>query len=195
MEIPAQIFLYLFIILIYFLVKKRKKLTTKEIFKLLGFSFSLPKSYLYSIGISLFSILIAILLLTIFPLNLSLLENTTFSHYKEFDLTILSLSLIFLRELIFIALGEELFFRGLIGGVLFRNFSFFKANIFQTLIFLLPHLFLLFISIQLLPFLIIIIISGWLLGWLRYKSDSIFPCILAHSLTNTIAIILMLNYK
>lgn len=195
MEIPAQIFFYLIIIFIYFLVKKRKKLSTKEIFLRLGFSFSYAKYYIIAVGISLITIFIAIILLYLFPLDLSILANTTFSYYKGYDLTFITFLIIFLRELLFIAFGEEIFFRGLIGGLLFRKFSFKLANLFQTLIFLLPHLLLLLVSMQLLPFLIVIIISGWFLGWLRHKSDSIFPGILTHTLTNTIAIILMLNYR
>ena len=192
MEIQGQILVYFLIIIIYFLVKRRKNLTTKNIFANIGFSISFPKFYIIGIGISLLTVVVVILLYLLFPIEISLLKNTTFTHYQNYEITLLTISIIFFRELLFIAFWEELFFRGLIGGILFRTYSFKIANSLQTLIFLIPHLLLLIISIELLPFLLVIIVSGWLLGWLRYKSNSILPGSIAHALTNTIAVILML---
>jgi membrane protease YdiL (CAAX protease family) len=92
--------------------------------------------------------------------------------------------LVWLREAIYVALGEEIFFRGLLGGWLVRRLGFAIGNTVQTLIFLLPHLLLLLVSLNLWPIIAVQIVAGWLLGWLRYRSDSILPGWLAHSLIN-----------
>jgi len=50
-----------------------------------------------------------------------------------------------LREAFYVALGEEVFFRGLLGGYLERRFGFMKGNTMQAFVFLLPHLLLLLV--------------------------------------------------
>jgi len=46
------------------------------------------------------------------------------------------------------AVGEEGFFRGLLGGVLIRRLGFGRGNLVQTLIFLVPHLALLLVDVR-----------------------------------------------
>lgn len=82
------------------------------------------------------------------------------------------------------ALGEEVFFRGLLSGVLVRRFGFARGNLAQSSIFLLPHLALLFIDLRLWPILPVQFITGWLLGWLRTKSGSFLPGALVHAAAN-----------
>jgi membrane protease YdiL (CAAX protease family) len=65
-----------------------------------------------------------------------------------------------------------------------RRFGFLIGNLLQSIVFLLPHLFLLTVSITLWPILIPQFIAGWLYGWLLYKSGSILPSWIAHSLSN-----------
>jgi len=43
---------------------------------------------------------------------------------------------------------------------------------------------LLLISLNLWPIIAVQMVAGWLLGWLRYRSDSILPGWLTHSLAN-----------
>ncbi len=100
--------------------------------------------------------------------------------------TAASLLLAWLREAIYVALGEEIFFRGLLGGWLVRRFGFTVGNSIQALLFLLPHLLLLLISTELWPILIVQGVAGWLMGWLRHRSDSILPGWFAHSLINAL---------
>ena len=91
-------------------------------------------------------------------------------QYKRLPRHVIKLAsfvLILFRESIYVALGEEIFFRGLLGGWLVRKFGFALGNILQTLVFLLPHLLLLLISFSLLPILILQTFAGRLLGWLR----------------------------
>lgn len=91
-------------------------------------------------------------------------------------------------------LGEELLFRGLIGGWLGRRMRFWLANGIQAFIFTLPHLLLLTEAPHLWPFIALTpFLSGLLLGWLRLKSGSIFPGWIVHGMGNVfVAIMAML---
>jgi membrane protease YdiL (CAAX protease family) len=90
-----------------------------------------------------------------------------------------------------LAVAEEIFFRGLLGGILVRRYGFGLGNLLQALVFLAPHLLLLLVSSALWPLLPVQLVSGWLLGWLRYKSSSIGPCSLAHVIANVLAPLLI----
>jgi membrane protease YdiL (CAAX protease family) len=91
-----------------------------------------------------------------------------------------------LREAFYVALGEEVFFRGMLGGWLVRRFGFMKGNTMQALVFLLPHLLLLLVSLSFWVVVVAQFLAGWAVGWLRSRSDSIFPGWLAHSLMNAL---------
>jgi membrane protease YdiL (CAAX protease family) len=105
------------------------------------------------------------------------------SQYAGVDLGILTLLYAFFRESIYVALGEELFFRGLVGGLLMRHLGFWVGNSLQSLVFLAPHLFVLRCGLELWPLLLLApLVSGWFYGWLLYRSGSILPGWLGHSL-------------
>lgn len=93
--------------------------------------------------------------------------------------------------IVLLAIAEEIFFRGLIAGLLFRRYGFAKGNVLQALVFLAPHLLLLVVSTSIWPILPVQLIAGWLLGALRYKSDSIGPSSLAHAAANLLAPVLL----
>jgi len=98
-----------------------------------------------------------------------------------------------LREAFYVALGEEIFFRGLLGGWLEQRFGFMKGNTIQDLIFLLPHLLLLLVSLSLWVVVVVQFLAGWVLGWLRSRSGSILPGWLAHSLMNAFGALLTMG--
>ena len=85
------------------------------------------------------------------------------------------------------ALGEEILFRGLIGGVLIRRRGFLLGNTLQSLVFLAPHLLLLGVDARVWPVLPVQFALGWLLGWLRHRSGSFVPGALVHAAANLIA--------
>jgi membrane protease YdiL (CAAX protease family) len=90
---------------------------------------------------------------------------------------------------------EELLFRGLIGGVLFRRLGFWKANFLQAFIFLLPHLLILIVA----PNLWLLAITaplglGLLAGWLRHRSGSIGPSTIVHAAGNVAGALVVLNW-
>lgn len=88
---------------------------------------------------------------------------------------------------IFRAAGEEVFFRGLLGGVLMRRLGFWWGNTLQAVVFVLPHTALLVIDSGLWPVLPVQFAAGWLLGWLRHASGSVLPGAVVHAVTNVAA--------
>ena len=118
------------------------------------------------------------------PPEISEHPNIATSQYAVLTLGLQSFFIALLREGIFVALGEELFFRGFLGGLLIRRFGFQIGNLLQAIIFLLPHLLILTVSTTLWPILIPQFIVGWIYGLLLYKSGSILPSWIAHSLSN-----------
>ncbi|MFZ0088485.1 MAG: CPBP family intramembrane glutamic endopeptidase [Solirubrobacteraceae bacterium] len=93
--------------------------------------------------------------------------------------------------IVLLALAEEMLFRGFLAGLLFRRFGFGTGNAIQATLFLAPHMLLLLVSASLWPILPLQFIAGWVLGWLRQRSDSIGPPWLLHSLTNLAAALLL----
>lgn len=73
------------------------------------------------------------------------------------------------------AVGEEVLFRGLLGGVLVRRLGFGEGNLLQALLFLVPHLALLLVEPRMWPIIPVQFVAGWLLGWLRHGAGSIVP--------------------
>lgn len=82
------------------------------------------------------------------------------------------------------AVGEEVFFRGLLGGVFMRRLGFGWGNVAQAVVFLVPHLALLVIDVRLWPIIPVQFAAGWLLGWLRYKTGTFVPGAAIHVVAN-----------
>ena len=154
---------------------------------LLGWRLGAPIHYLWALGILLITALpVLVVAFFLFPdLYRHPEKGSTLYIYARVGLSFTSILLAFLNEFFFTALGEEVFFRGLVGGWLMRRFGFPLGNALQTLIFLLPHLPVLLIGLW--PLLIGPLLGGWLLGWLRFKSDSILPGMFVHALGNTLS--------
>ena len=87
----------------------------------------------------------------------------------------------------FVATGfaEEILFRGLIAGVLFRRIErAWLANTIQGLIFTAPHFLILLLKPDAWRMLWVIFPFSLVLGWLRHRSKSVVPSALIHSLGN-----------
>ena len=119
--------------------------------------------------------------------------NVAVSQYEGLGLGASTVLLVLVRETFYVALGEELLFRGLLGGVLFRRLGFASGNMSQTALFLVPHLALLLVSLGLWRLVLVQLVAGWLLGWLRFRSDSVLPGWAAHSLTNALGALAVLS--
>ena len=113
-------------------------------------------------------------------------ENMNTEAYEGWSRNLSSLALIFLLELVNRALPEEVFFRGWLGGWLVRRLGFWVGNTLQALVFLLPHLMLLTLTLALWPITVVQFMAGWLQGWLRWRSGSVIPSTLVHTITNVL---------
>ena len=80
--------------------------------------------------------------------------------------------------------AEEFLFRGLVAGSLSRHFSVLWANLMQALIFLVPHLFVLFVMPEMSGILPLIFVGSLFLGWVRIKSGSMVGPWLVHASAN-----------
>ena len=97
----------------------------------------------------------------------------------------------------FIATGfpEEILFRGLIAGALFRKFSFWVANALQALAFTVPHLLILFVAPKLWFLMPGVFVMALALGWLRERSGSIGPGVIVHALSNLAGALAAMNWS
>jgi len=108
------------------------------------------------------------------------------SIYAGWSPSLYSFLYAWIREAFYVTLGEEIFFRGLLGGWLERRYGFRVGNVVQAVVFLLPHLLLLMVSMSFWLVVVVQFLAGWVLGLLRSRSGSILPGWLAHSLMNAV---------
>ena len=184
--------LFLLPSLITLIVLRLRRQPWAKTLSLLGWRLGAPIYYLWALLAPLLTAIPLILLaIFVFPdLYRHPPQGTTLYYYAHLGFSFSSIGIAFLNEFFFTALGEEVFFRGLVGGWLMRRFGFLVGNTLQTLIFLLPHFLTLLVAAYLWPLLAFPALLGWLNGWLRYKSDSVLPGMLVHALGNTLSDVL-----
>lgn len=156
-------------------------------FTKVGWQGSKPVYYLWSLAVLAVVGGLAWLAMKFIPQTLFQSEHINISSYASTPKTASGIAGIFFYETFYVALGEEIFFRGWLGGWLNRHAGFIMGNMIQSFVFLLPHLMLLTISINFWPILVPQLTAGWLQGWLRFRSESILPGWLCHSLSNTLS--------
>ena len=186
MELPLQLIVLTIPSLAYVAVRRRLGERWDEVLGKIGWQGSRPIFFLWSLGAVIVVGGLGWLAFQAVPSEVLQDPNINISDYAGWTLSLTSFLLVWLREAIYVALGEEILFRGFLGGWLFRRLGFARGNTVQALVFLLPHLVLLLVSRSLWPVILVQLIAGWLLGWLRYRSSSILPGWLAHSLTNAL---------
>jgi membrane protease YdiL (CAAX protease family) len=186
MTVPLQLIVLGIPTLIYVAVHRWRGEKWSEAFGNAGWKTCCPKYFLWGLGVTILMSGLAWLAFRFIPPNALQSPNINISDYAGWTPSVTSFLLAWLREAIYVALGEEVLFRGLLGGWLVRRFGFAVGNTVQAFIFLLPHLLLLLVSLSLWPIILVQLLAGWLLGWLRYHSDSILPGWLAHSLINAL---------
>jgi uncharacterized protein len=184
--IPAQLIILNIPSLIYLAVQRSRGEDWKNIFQKIGWQGSRTIYYIWSLGVILLTAVLGWVAFRSVPSEILEDPNINVSAYTDLRLSLTTFLAVLLREAIYVALGEEIFFRGFLGGWLYRRFGFGLGNMIQSLLFLLPHLILLVVSITLWPIVIVQFVAGWLLGWLRYHSGSILPGWIAHSLINAL---------
>jgi membrane protease YdiL (CAAX protease family) len=178
--------------LITLVVLRIRRRPWEKTLSLLGWRLGSPVYYLRAFLILLLTAIPIVLIgLFVFPdLYRHPPRGTSQYYYARLGLSLFSILSAFLNEFFFTALGEEAFFRGLLGGWFMRRFGFLVGNTLQTLIFLIPHLAVLLFATYLWPLLAFPVLLGWLNGWLRYKSNSILPGMFIHALGNTLSDVL-----
>jgi membrane protease YdiL (CAAX protease family) len=187
-QFPVQLLLYAIPCAIYAIVQRLRGTTSwSQIASNLGLRRSQPVYYVWAVVF--FAVLGLLSLVTIFVFFPGYYDRpgVAASQYAGVELGIFTVSYAFVREAVYVALGEELFFRGLVGSWLMRHLGFWVGNALQSLVFLAPHLFVLSAGLELWPLLLAPLVSGWLYGWLLYRSGSILPGWLGHSLAIALA--------
>ena len=184
MNIPLQLIILSIPSIIYIAIQKRRENKWSEILRNIGWQNCEKKYYLWGTGIVILIGVLGWLALQLVPQDVLQNPNVSVSKYVGLTPSVTVFLSIWWKEAIYVALGEEIFFRGFLGGWLIRRYGFSIGNLVQSLFFLLPHLLLLLVSISFWPVILVQLLAGWALGWLRYHSGSILPGWLAHSLTN-----------
>jgi hypothetical protein len=185
MEIPIMLIIFSLPSIIYVIVRAIRGTPFSESRKNVGWTLCTGKDLLYAAAVFVAVAIIAFVVLKFIPA--SLLEGA--SSYAGQPLTVRSILAALMREAFYIALGEEVFFRGFLGSWLFRRLGFRWGNLVQATVFLLPHLLLLAVGPQIWPIFVVQFCAGWAQGWLQYKSGSILPSWLVHTATNLVSAI------
>lgn len=186
MDIPLQLILFSIPSLALVLLRRRAGVAWRAAFALVGWQGSKPVYFAWALGTIVPLIGLAWLAQLFIPAELLQSEHVSLSAYAGMSPTLATLAFILLREAIYTALGEEIFFRGWLGGWLVRRLGFLVGNTIQAFAFLLPHLLLLTIGLGFWPILIPQFVAGWLFGWLCHRSGSILPGWFAHTLSNVL---------
>jgi membrane protease YdiL (CAAX protease family) len=139
------------------------------------------------IGYSLVFALVTVAVLVIRPLPLDSLvrEGSAWRSFVGLGFGMPAVVMSLLYGVVKTGFAEELLFRGLIAGSLSRRLPVIWANLVQAVIFLVPHLFVLFIMPEMWGILPVIFVGSLFFGWVRIKSDSIMGPWLIHACANT----------
>jgi membrane protease YdiL (CAAX protease family) len=139
----------------------------------------------YAVQGLLVGLAIAVLILVLPPPMESMTrEGSAHAAFHGLGLSGTAVFLAFLYGLVKTGFPEEMLFRGLIAGSLARRLPELGANLLQAVIFLVPHLFLLFIMPELWWLLPLQFAGAMYTGWLRMRSGSIAGPWLVHGLPN-----------
>lgn len=168
---------------IYFLVRRVKdKAGVRDVLTSAG----LRVGDLRYVGYGLIFALITVAVIIIRPpaAELSVREGSAFRIFDGLGFGGTTLSMALIYGVVKTGFAEEFLFRGLIAGALGRRLPMLWANLAQAAIFLLPHLLILAIAPEMWPILPIVFAGALVLGWLRFKSDSILGPWLVHAAAN-----------
>ncbi|HXV63862.1 MAG TPA: CPBP family intramembrane glutamic endopeptidase [Vicinamibacteria bacterium] len=118
------------------------------------------------------------------PLQELLREGSAWRPFAGMGLGRKAVAMSLLYGVVKTGFAEEFLFRGLIAGSLSRRFAMRWANLMQALVFLVPHLLLLFIMPEMWLVLPAVFLGALFVGWARIRSGSILGPWLAHACLN-----------
>ena len=123
----------------------------------------------------------AVLLLVILPLY-TLIAVGPLGLGAAKPPALLELPALFLSQALGVALAEELFFRGALQSSLERRFGPRQGLVLSALLFALAH-----VGTELAFARLLVFFPGLLFGWLRQRSDSLWPSVVMHAACNVVA--------
>lgn len=153
--------------LIYLAVQTRRKVRSFSSARAqAGLTAGTPASYAWALLLLIPLVLTGWLALTVIPSGVLAMPGVTTMQVTSVGIAV---------GVVLRAVGEEVLFRGLLGGVLVRRLGFGGGNLLQALQFLVPHLALLLVDPRMWPIIPVQFAAGRLLGWLRHGAGSIVP--------------------
>ena len=162
--------------------KLRHKRTFAEITQRAGLRLGELRYILYCLAFA--AVVVAVMLVFPPPLEPFLRKGSAQQEFVGLGLSGTSVAMALLYGVVKTGFAEEFLFRGLIAGSLGRRLSLPWANLWQALIFQLPHLLLLFIMPEVWWIQILVFASALFTGWARIRSGSIVGPWLAHAAAN-----------
>lgn len=186
MDIPLQTIIFSVPSLVVVALHRMRRVPWPDALRRVGWRGASVRYLAAGLGLGLLPGVLLPVLARLIPPQVMNNPNLANSHYQGWSPSVVSFLAALVHEAFYVALGEEVFFRGLMGAALMRRLGFHAGNLIQAVIFLAPHLLLLTVSVKLWPLLIAQYTAGWIQGWLLYRSGSILPGWLAHSLGNAI---------
>lgn len=160
----------------------RHRRSFREIARRAGLQLGAPRYLGYGLVAAL--LVVAAILLFPPPLEPFLREGSSQRELAGLGLGLRSVALALLYGVVKTGFAEELLFRGLIAGSLGRRLALPWANLLQALVFLLPHLPLLWIMPETWGILPVVFVGALFAGWLRIRSESMLAPWLLHAAAN-----------
>jgi membrane protease YdiL (CAAX protease family) len=134
-QFPAQLVLYAIPCAVYAVVQRLRGRAWSQIASNLGLRRSQPVYYIWALVFFVVLGLLSLVTISAFFPGYYDRPGIAASQYAGVELGILAVVYAFFREAVYVALGEELFFRGLVGGWLMRRWGFWVGNALQSLVF------------------------------------------------------------
>ncbi len=173
-------------------VRWRARLSFGEIAARAGLVLGAPHFYLWALAASVPMALVGILA----SRTTSTFEGSMLAPYLNQPASASLIGAALLYGFVATGFPEEVLFRGLIGGAFFRRFTFWRANVLQAAVFLLPHLLILLIAPKLWPLAVVLPFGlGLVCGWLRHVSGSAGPPAVVHAAGNIAGALAVLNWS
>ena len=132
MDLPLQLIVLSIPSLIYIAVRRRRGEKWGQVLGKIGWQGSRPIYFLWSLGAVVVVGGLGWLAFRTVPAQVLQDPNINISAYAGWTLNVPSFLLVWVREAFYVALGEEVFFRGFLGGWLVRRLGFALGNTVQA---------------------------------------------------------------